>query len=76
MIESTKDLSLSDERQRSPTKPSESEEAAEATDSKPSQSDGALHNNEELVALNPKKVRFNLYISEVLKSLHKKSIVS
>ena len=53
VIESTKDLSLSDERQRSPTKPSESEEAA---DSKPSPSDGAQHNNEELVALNPKKV--------------------
>ena len=61
MIESTKDLSLSEERQRSPTKPSataESEETAataEASVSKPTSS-GVQDNNPELVALNPKKV--------------------
>ena len=55
MIESTKDLSLSEERQRSPTKPTaaaESEESAAA-----SVSSGAQE-NPTLVTLNPKKVRF------------------
>ena len=55
VIESTKDLSLSEERQRSPTKPSAT--SAESEEAAASVSSGAQDNKPELVALNPKKVK-------------------
>ena len=60
VIESTKDLSLSEERQRSPTKPSaasESEETTAVAVEAASVSSGAQDKKPELVALNPKKVK-------------------
>ena len=55
MIESTKDLSLSEERQRSPTKPTAAAESEESA-AEAAVSPGAQE-NPALVTLNPKKVR-------------------